>query len=158
MDTDAKNMELIELLATQEEKVAALYATFARQFPAHEAFWSDLSREETLHAQWLRRLFARTQTGTGRVQGDHLDVDTIRAHVNKLQALQEQIEATPPALLEALRMAQSIESTVCESNYFEIFEGLSEWAEFKQVQYCLAEATRNHVDTIHAYLEKVESL
>jgi len=157
LSTDAKNMELVELLVSQEESVAALYSRFARLFPAHESFWLELSREETLHAQWLRRLFARTQTGTGRVQSDHLDIETIRAHVEKLQALETQVTQSPPTLVEALRMAQSIESTVCESHYFQIFEGLSEWAEFKQVQYCLEEATRNHVDTIHAYLAQEEN-
>jgi hypothetical protein len=156
LDTDAYNTELIELLATQEEKVAALYTTFARQFPSHRAFWTDLAREETLHAQWLRRLYARTQTGTGRIRSDHLDVTSIRESVDKLQDLQQRVEKVPPDLVEALRMAQRIESTVCESHYFEIFEGLSEWAEFKQVQYCLAEATRHHVETIHAFLAEVE--
>ena len=156
MTTDAYDAELIELLATQEELVAQLYGAFARLFPAHEPFWSGLAQEETLHAQWLRRLFARAQTGTGHVRTDRLDFKAIRQHVEQLRTLLAKIEKEPPTLVEALRTAQTIEASVCESNYFEIFEGLSEWAEFKQVQYCLAEATRNHVDSIHAYLAELE--
>ena len=151
MSQDAKDIELIELLVTQEERVAELYVVFARLFPAHEPFWSGLAQEEILHAQWLRRLFARTQTGTGHVRAAHLDSEAVRAHVDRLQQLLAQVQASPPTLIEALRTAQTIEASVCE-----IFEGLSEWAEFKQVQYCLAEATRNHVDSIHAYLAELE--
>lgn len=155
MSQEKTEVELIDLLVHQEELVAQLYALFAEQIPQHRAFWLELAQEENLHAQWLRRLHARTQTGTGHVRSDHLDIESIRAHVEKLQELLIQVKQSPPILVEALLIAKRIEETVCESKYFEIFEGLSEWAEFKQVKYCLDEAIRHHVHSIHDFLEKL---
>ncbi|MFC1766377.1 hypothetical protein ACFL6U_30405 [Planctomycetota bacterium] len=154
MSPEITEAALVDMLVHQEELVSQLYRTYADRFPEHKVFWADLADEEMNHAAWLRRLYARAQTGTGVVKIERVDLQTIQDNIRTAERFLAASDQCTLGMSEALRAALQLEECICESEYFSIFEGDSEWAEFKQVQYCLAEATQHHVDKIRTLLEQ----
>jgi hypothetical protein len=48
--------ELIQEIRRHEINLAKMYKQFARSHPDHGQFWSQLAREEAIHAKWIESL------------------------------------------------------------------------------------------------------
>jgi len=153
MTQDSSDKAIITLLAENERAVGRLYQTYADKFPTHREFWLDLANEEQQHAEWLRRLLARVEEGLGCVRPDRFDVDSARDARARVERMIEETDRPDFSLTDALRAAKAIEETLVEAEYFEVFEGAA--AEVLQVQYCLADATKNHRTLIEEQLAEL---
>lgn len=142
MTQDSSDKAIISLLAENERAVGRLYQTYADKFPTHREFWLDLANEEQQHAEWLRRLLVRVEEGLGCVRPDRFDVDAARDARARVEKMIEETHRPDFSLTDALRAAMTIEKSLIEAEYFDVFEGAA--AEVVQVQYCLADATKNH--------------
>ncbi len=60
---EESDLEILALLAQQEDGLADLYATFAARFPAQRAFWQELSQQEVGHAALVRSLAQKVTEG-----------------------------------------------------------------------------------------------
>jgi len=134
--------DIVELLAEHECAISRLYRAYAARFPHHKDLWSKLAEEEDQHANWLRRLLVRVEEGLGCVRPDRFDRSSVEASISRVE--QMILEAAKPEFssTDALSTAMTLEETLLEAEYFEVFEGTA--AEVVQVQYCLADATEDH--------------
>jgi len=138
--------DIVSLLAEHEHVIGRLYRTYANRFPEHEEFWSRLADEEDQHASWLRRLLVRVEEGLGCVRPDKFDPTKVKNSLARIERMIEEVDEPKSSTTDALNTALVIEESLLEAEYFEIFEGTA--AEVVQVQYCLADAARDHYNRI----------
>ncbi len=61
MSLKENQINVIEMLARNEEALSRLYRAYADKFPDYKDFWSDLADEEIEHSNWLRGLSPKIQ-------------------------------------------------------------------------------------------------
>ena len=146
MTVQVDEADIVSLLAEHELVIGRLYRTYANRFPEHEEFWSRLADEEDQHANWLRRLLVRVQEGLGCVRPDKFDPAKVKSSLARIERMIDEVDEPKSSPVDAMNTALAIEESLLEAEYFEIFEGTA--AEVAQVQYCLADAARDHYNRI----------
>lgn len=147
---------IVELLAEHERAIGRLYQAYAARFPDYRDFWSQLADEEKEHAQWLRRLLVRVKEGLGFVRPDRFDAATVKDSLAQVERMIEEARRPGFSSTDALNTALTLEESLWEAEYFEVFEGTA--AEVVQVQYCLADAAKDHRDRIRKMASSVRSV
>jgi hypothetical protein len=142
MSPDRPEDQIVELLIEHEKAVSALYESFSRRFPEEQAFWQRLSEEAVLHVNMISRLHIRIQAGEGIVRADRFDRHALEGSLTRIRTLLETPETSGYRLIDALETADSIEQSLLEHHYYDIFEGHT--LEIKQIQYFLSDALKNH--------------
>jgi rubrerythrin len=155
MSDQSENRDIVSSLAEHEQAIGRLYRTYASRFPQHRDFWSRLADEEDQHAMWLRRLLVRVEEGLGCVRADRFDRSAVADSLRRVGQMVEEAAKPEFSSADALRTALAVEETLLEAEYFEVFEGTA--AEVVQVQYCLADATRDHSRRIRAMMSFPEA-
>jgi len=135
------------LLADHEHAMARLYRAYARRFPERQDFWSRLADEEDQHAKWLQRLLIRVEEGLGCVRPERFDRSAVDDSMQQIARMINEAAKPEFSMAEALQAAMTLEQTLLEAKYFEVFEGTA--AEVVQVQYCLADALIDHRKLIY---------
>ena len=79
-----------------------------------------------------------------------LDAVTVTDSLTRLKDMIEKAHEQGLSLADAVANALALEKSLLEAEYFEVFEGTA--AEVVQVQYCLADAARDHYDRIREML------
>ncbi|MHC4293281.1 MAG: hypothetical protein ACYSTX_03215 [Planctomycetota bacterium] len=147
---------IVEMLAEHEEAIGLLYSEYSKKLPQCAGFWEKLASEEEQHAHWLRRLNKRIQQeNCGYINTKKFSEELIEESLRRIKKKIEEVKTTDIELKHALMFALSIEASILENKYFEIFVG--EIAEIKQVQYCLEEVTKEHRERINKALSDHQS-
>ena len=141
---------IVELLTEHERAIGRLYRAYAAKFPDQKDFWSSLADEEEQHAEWLQRLLVRAEEGLGCVRPDRFDAVAVTDSLTRLKDMIERAHEQGLSLADAVANALALERSLLEARYFEVFEGTA--AEVVQVQYCLADAAKDHYDRIREML------
>ena len=142
MNGRPEDQRIVSLLAEHEHAIGRLYRAYASRFPQHQDFWSKLADEENQHARWLQRLLVRVEEGLGCVRPDRFDRSAVETSIRHVGQMVEQAGKPGFAMADALGIAVTLEDSLLEAEYFEVFEGTA--AEVVQVQYCLATAAEDH--------------
>ncbi|MHC4131755.1 MAG: hypothetical protein ACYSSP_10200 [Planctomycetota bacterium] len=156
MNADDNQEKIVEMLAGHEEAIGRLYSEYAKKLPGCAEFWEKLAAEEEQHAHWLRRLNKRIQQeNCGYINTKKFSEELIEESLRRIKNKIEEVKTTDIELTGALMFALSVEASILENKYFEIFVG--EIAEIKQVQYCLEEVTKEHRERITRALSAHQS-
>jgi len=137
--------DLLIVMVKHEETIGELYGLFARKFPEHERLWSDLSRQEMEHADWIRRLYAKTEDGSVSVCKERFDIGEAQTSLNYVRVLMANARQ-PISLSRAFSMAMEIENSLLEKKFYEVFEGDSE--ELKRAFELLVLEIQQHIAKI----------
>ncbi len=119
-------MELVEMLARNEEAVAGLYRAYAFQFSKYRDFWTHLADEEIEHADLIRHLSAEAGKGSLRINEKRFQKKALQTYLNYLKGELEKAQEPALPLGYALSTTLYIEESLLENRFFEIFEGDSE--------------------------------
>jgi len=153
MAQDPDDHDIVELLAEHERAISRLYRAYAARVPHHKDFWSKLADEEEQHAKWLQRLLVRVEEGLGCVRPDRFDVAVVKDSLARVERMIEEAHKPESSSTDALNTALALEKSLLEAEYFEVFEGTA--AEVVQVQYCLADAAKDHCNRIREMVSSV---
>ena len=133
--------DTIRLLSEHEDAIGRLYAEYARIFQDDEAFWMQFSKEESLHAEWIRSLQELYEKGdvihTGRFNEAALQTSLKYIHNQIGKAREGRVTRA-----EALSISLSLENSLIEKKFFDAFAGDS--AEVQRIRLMLVEATKKH--------------
>ncbi|MHC4265021.1 MAG: hypothetical protein ACYSUK_03710 [Planctomycetota bacterium] len=156
MGIDDNQERIVEMLAGHEEAIGELYSEYARKLGDSAEFWEKLAAEEEQHAHWLRRLNKRIKKeNCGYIDTKKFSEELIEESLRRIKKKIEEVKESDVKLNDALMFALSVEASILENKYFEIFVG--EIAEIKQVQYCLEEVTKEHRERITKALSEHQS-
>ena len=147
--------KVIELLAQHEEAAAALYMTFADEFPDKKEFWTVLHLEELNHAAWIRRLRPKIEEGLVTFSEERFNIKTIQTSLDYLTELLSKAKNQRSPLTEALSVALDIEESLIERKFYEVYEADSE--ELKQLLRSLRDAFIEHRDRLKQALDKTHN-
>jgi hypothetical protein len=154
MNGRPEDQGIVSLLAEHEHAIGRLYRAYASRFPQHQDFWSKLADEEDQHAKWLQRLLVRVEEGLGCVRPDRFDRSAVEASIRSVEQMVREAAKADFSLADALGTAVTLENSLLEAEYFEVFEGTA--AEVVQVQYCLADAAEDHRRRIQKMMSSAE--
>ena len=141
MQTDEMN-EIIEGIRQHELSLAKMYQQFAKSHPDHNQFWSQLAREEAMHAKWIGSLGRYYQKGQLDVSGLKLNHQALKTSISHIVKQTESSRNGDLSLLKAVSIALDIEKSMIDNKFFEIFD-LGD-AKFDRIRTGLIKETAKH--------------
>jgi rubrerythrin len=145
-------MEIMRLLASNEETVSKLYRLFAKKFKAERQFWNILSKEELIHASWIKKLFPEVKKGELSFNQDRFKSEIIKNSIDYVTKEIKRFKKEDLSLKDALSVAMDIEITLTESKFFQIYEADS--PKLKQLLQALQDAFLGHRAKLEEMLQK----
>jgi len=146
MPSRDKGSDIIEMLAKNEEAVSQLYSAYADRFPEYRDFWSDLAVEEIDHANELRKLCGIAGEGSLHIREGRFNTTAIGNFSSYVKRESEPDRVKSSSLINALSVALSIEESMIEHKFFDVFEADS--VEIRHVLLKLAADTRSHLEQV----------
>ncbi|MEA3494048.1 MAG: hypothetical protein U9R38_06650 [Candidatus Margulisiibacteriota bacterium] len=148
-------IETIELMARNEETLASLYNIYAKKFPEHEFFWSDLSKDETSHANWIRLFLEKFKQGEITYNKNRFKKEAIKTFTEYLEKNIGKAKSGEINIIGALSIALDIEKALIEKDFFEIMEKDSE--SMQQTFASLESATKIHRDKVASLIDSLKN-
>jgi hypothetical protein len=156
MTSSPKRVNILQMLAANEEAVGRLYEAYANKFPDHEDFWFGLAMEEADHSNWIFELLHKVNEGSASIYADRSHTENIYSFHSYLTEQLNQVRQESISFADALLTALNIEKSLGERRFFQVFEGDSE--ETRSVLEYLASATENHIKSLQRKIEQQRNL
>lgn len=145
MDEKKYQLEIIEQMAKNEEKLSELYAKYAHAYPTRKEFWNEIAREEVSHGAWIRTLGKRIEDGVVTFGSDRFNIDLLNDFYKYVQQQEIRLADNMP-LITALVASKEIEETLLEKKFFEVFHG--DAPEVEILLLALEYSTKNHREIV----------
>jgi rubrerythrin len=148
MNLNHSPVEVLDMLAGNEEAVGRLYRIYAEKFPEALDLWVELADEENSHAASIMLLKKDVLDRKLHLQPGRFKGAAIQTYHKYLEG---EIAAAQKGtnLIYALSVAMSIEDSLIERKFFEIFT--TDAPEMQHVLHDLEEATRRHSRRIREF-------
>lgn len=144
--------EIVALMLQHEKAVAALYEACAERFPDEEEFFRTLAAEEIGHADVISKLSSLSNLSGLELYEARFKTRPLEVSLDYVNEATEKIKADKATLVGALAIAASIENSIIESKYHELFIGLS--PQFISLLEKMHRDTLAHNRKINALLDK----
>ncbi|MEI6809400.1 MAG: hypothetical protein WCN95_11825 [bacterium] len=138
--------QILELLASYEEVIAALYTTFAKHLPDYKEFWQHLAKEEVGHAQLLRGLNKFLDRGFLFKDIGRFDIAEIQAKILEVNSLLQVVKSNSITAEDAIAIALKAESGILDGPFYKIVT--SDAPEFRIIAKHLSDATERHANDV----------
>ena len=138
-----QQINVVEMLARNEEAISQLYHAYSEKFPESKGFWLGLADEEIGHAGSLRELHSKIHEGSVYLDESRFKVAAIKTFLDYLEREVAKTREQGVSLINALSTALYIEEALIERKYFEVFE--TDSVDLKHVLLDLAASTEEHV-------------
>lgn len=148
--TRSLNDNLLALMVTHEETIAALYAEFQKAVPGMQEFWQQLVEEEKAHAQVLRDLAARLVRDDVLLANRPFPREAILTAIAYIARKTGDIRAQGVTPAQALSMAIDLERAMLEKNFFSVVE--SDATDMKKEFEAIREHTAEHAGRLYKAL------
>ena len=152
MDNE-KSLQIIDQMAKNEILVSVLYKIYAEKFPEQKEFWSNISNDETVHAQWLNAYIGDVVKNKIYINKDRFSLGPAVDFSNFIQKHIDEAKNATIDLIKALAISYDLENSMLEHRYFEIYE--SDSVELKHVFENLRLATSKHAKSVRDMLDQI---
>jgi len=136
---DSSNV--IQLLSDHEEAIGNLYGEYAKVFQDQRDFWTQFSKEEFQHAEWVRSLQALLEKGEV-IFSERFHEAAIQTSLKFISRQIERAKEGNVTLIEALSVSLSIETSLLEKKFFDVFTGDS--IKVQKIKRSLVDETKRH--------------
>ena len=147
-------MEILELLAENEEHIARLYRLYSEKLPKFKDFWSQLADEEIEHASWIRDFASGVKEDTLQINEKRFPRSALQTYKEYLDGSIEKATRKGVDTMSAFTTALYIEESLIELKFFEVIDSGSE--DFDKVLLRLKKATAEHNNRIKEYWVKIK--
>ncbi|MFC1847127.1 ferritin family protein, partial [Chloroflexota bacterium] len=147
-------MEILELMAENEENIAHLYRLYAEKLPKYGNFWSRLADEETEHASMIRKFAAGVEKGTYHLDEKRFPPGALQTYEAYLDGSMQKAIKVGVDVMSAFTTALYIEESLIELKFFEIIDSGSD--DFDEVLLRLKKDTGEHSGRIKEYWTKIK--
>jgi hypothetical protein len=144
--------ELIELLITHEEMMAAFYLLLSERFDEDSDFWWQLSQEEKGHVVLLRSMGHDMEEGAMLFDRQRLDRAAIRTSIEYTRSVMSFAVKQPLTPLNAASMAIDLEESLIELGMYKLFQGRTPDA--KQHLLAYEKTFTEHAARIHQFRQQ----
>ncbi|OGD65863.1 hypothetical protein A3F08_00025 [Candidatus Berkelbacteria bacterium RIFCSPHIGHO2_12_FULL_36_9] len=150
-----EEIKILNLMVENEESIGRLYSEYAEKFSQHSEFWNHIFKEELIHAQWIKALYGKVDSGKVVFNKNHFPSDIVEKTLSFIKQKIEETKKDELPLMTALNIALKIEKGMIENNYFGVFN--TDTGRFKKVLDDLAQGTRDHIRDIESKKMEVET-
>ncbi len=147
-------MEILELMAENEENIARLYQLYAEKLPDFEDFWLKLADEEIEHASLIRDFAAGVEKGIYNLDEKRFPPGALQTYKAYLDGSMQKAIRKGVDTISAFTTAMYIEESLIELKYFEVIDSGSD--DFDEVLSRLKKATTEHNKRIKEYWTKIK--
>lgn len=148
-------IEILEALIKNEEKLGELYQIYSEKFPNYKNFWLDLARDEISHAAWIRKLSEKTKEGSVYFDEKRFNIEAINTYSQEVVKRISEAKFSKMSIVSALSTAYYFEIAFIERKFFEVFEGDS--VELKHTLKALNNACINHSNKVSKKLNALKN-
>ncbi len=148
MNNIIQQEQLIELLINNELQIKDLYLIYANQYSELKQFWTKIANEEIGHANWIRFLKTKIDSGEASIEPAQFNIVEIKSHYEYVRKEIEIANKIKINLAGALFTALKIEKSIIEHNFFEVYKGAT--VEVNRLLNKLRKATEEHIRSIEA--------
>lgn len=156
MDKKTEPVDIIDLLAYQEYKLAVLYNIFGASLPEYSELWAEMAIEEIEHQRLIRAFKPYIDEGKIYFNAMILKIAFVEAHINSIENMIKRYEQDPPGIKEALEVALNIENSMLDQDLFNYFSGDGEI--LKAGLDTLSKDTFKHYNDLLATAQKIGSV
>lgn len=147
-------MEILELLAENEEHISRLYQLYAEKLPKFRDFWMKLADEEIMHATWIREFAEGVKDKTLYINEERFPREDLQIYGNYLDGSMRKALKKGIDIMGAFTTALYIEESLIELKFLKVIDSGSE--DFDKVLLRLKTATIEHNERIKEYWTKVK--
>lgn len=147
-------MEILEMLAKNEEEIGELYKLYAIKLPQYKDLWLELADEEVTHSKWIRDFAKGIDKGSIFLNKKRFPKAAINTYHGYLQKSYKEASLKGIEPIQAFTTALYLEQSLIELKFFEVIDTGSE--DFDKVVLRLSEATKGHIKIIEEYWAKVK--
>jgi len=145
----------IMLMMEYENALAELYNLFSLTFEELSSFWQSLSKEEINHANMISGLLVKVDDENLFLNENRFKEEPLEVSLDYVSEIMERTRKGELTIINALAIASSIENSIIEAKYLELFTGES--AQMGNILSQLREETIKHRTRITEMLEKVRN-
>ncbi|MBP6914132.1 DUF2202 domain-containing protein [Candidatus Parcubacteria bacterium] len=146
---DKNQLEIIDTMAENESLIGDLYLAYANKF--EKEFWESISKDEKMHFSNIINLKNIIDSNKEVFFKERFRIQPVKLlNENIKEAIEKAKEDI--SLIDALGIAYDFETSMIESNYFDIISTDSE--SIKNHLKVLEEQTKSHVSKIKQRLEE----
>jgi len=143
------------LMMEYENALAELYNLFSLTFEELSSFWQSLSKEEINHANMISGLLVKVDDENLFLNENRFKEEPLEVSLDYVSEIMERTRKGELTIINALAIASSIENSIIEAKYLELFTGES--AQMGNILSQLREETIKHRTRITEMLEKVRN-
>jgi hypothetical protein len=150
MDLNSDQKELVELFVRQEFIIGKLYKLFSFRYPEYKGFWTEMAKEEHLHASWIKRLTERDPTNKFKFSQGELRASSLASSIESIEGLIAGVKNNREfTITQAVSMALHLEKALWEQKVFQCFEGDSD--EVRKILDSLNLEQKNHITKMEKF-------
>ncbi len=138
--------DVLELLIRHELVIKRLYDIFAGMFADRRDFWESLAGDEQKHADWLGTLRSDSTIDKWLSQRGRIKPQALKSSIGYVENQIMRAQKGSLSVLQALSIAQDLESALLEKQFFELSGSVSK--EITSVLTDVATETERHRKTI----------
>ena len=145
--------KILEAMKEHELALAELYAVYADKFPEYKDFWTEFSREEIQHADYIKTLQTIAEKSSEDFVVERFAVETVERSTEYVKGQVNKASQSDILLINALSTALYLEQALIEKKYFEVFQ--SDNPQTKQILSLLEQETRRHYERLYTVLKEL---
>ena len=127
MDLNSDQKELVKLFVRQELLIGKLYKLFSYRYPEYKVFWTEMAKEEHLHASWIKRLSEGDTTDKFKFSQGELRSNDLASSIESIEILFSGVKNNREfSINQAVSLALHLEKALWEKKVFQCFEGDSD--------------------------------
>jgi len=153
--SDEQSVDIIELIAKNEDTLSRLYRLYANQLPEYREFWERLSDDEMRHKEWVLELIETHAQGLLEINTRRANPELYETYLHFLEGLIQHAEKRPVTAIEAFANAAQAEHTYIERSLLAVVSTDSEGVQ--RVLEALGHSTERHAEVIDRELARVRA-
>lgn len=147
-------MEILELMAENEEHISRLYQLYGEKLPKFKDFWNQLADEEIMHATWIRNFAEGVKDKTLYINEKRFPREALQTYKDYLDGSMQKALRTGIDTMGAFTTSLYIEESLIELKFLKVIDSGSE--DFDKVLLRLKTATIEHNERIKEYWTKIK--
>lgn len=153
MEKNIQPIDIIDLLAYQEYKLALLYNIFASNYPEYRDLWVNMAVDEIEHQRLIRNFKHYINEGKLFFNAMISKVDYVESHIKTIEGLIARFEKNPVDIKEAMQIALNVENSMLDQDLFVYFSGDGEI--MKNGLQMLTRDTQKHYNELVLSMQKL---
>lgn len=148
-------IQILELMAKNEEVLSELYKLYAKKYSEFEEFWVNISNDEISHADWIRGLIKQINFGGVFFAPGRFNQEMAFAFLKHAQEeIAKEVNSSARPIIEVLTLSLAIEKSFLEKDFFKVAE--TDQLAVKETLLKLAKATEIHIQKIEDLLKRLK--